>query len=136
MTRSLMPSACAACPMLPRCSWRASVISCRSSCSSASGSVPRNEQSAQGACMAGGRRSGRIRPSVVRMTARSMTFSSSRMLPGHEWASSSASASGATRSPRLPILWPYFSRKFSTSRGMSPCRSRSGGIETGNTFSR
>lgn len=30
--------------------------------------------------------------------------SSSRMLPGHEWASSSASTSGATRSPRLPIL--------------------------------
>lgn len=46
--------ACAACPMLPRCSWRASVISCRSSCSSASGSVPATSKARRG--LHGGRK--------------------------------------------------------------------------------
>lgn len=65
----------------------------------------------------------------VRMTA-ARPFSSSRMLPGHEWASSSASASGATRDPVCLSYGHTFQAKFSTSRNVPlPFRRR---IETGN----
>ena len=68
--------------------------------------------------------------------ARSTTFSSSRMLPGQWYCSSTARASGVTPRTSLPSSVRTFLMKWATSRGMSSRRSRSGGRWTGMTFRR
>ena len=60
-------------------------------------------------------------------TARSMTFSSSRTLPGQLYSISRSSASGFSSISGLPFSSLYFSRKCCISGGMSSLRSRSGG---------
>ena len=75
------------------------------------------------------RESGRRRCAapVESTTARSMTFSSSRTLPGQSYSISRSSASGVSSRSVLRFSSPYFSRKCCTSSGMSSLRSRSGG---------
>ena len=60
-------------------------------------------------------------------TRRSMTFSSSRTLPGHEYSVSAFIASGDTPLMPEPFCGGELARKWSTSTGMSSRRSRSGG---------
>src|SRR2546423_885893 len=74
-------------------------------------------------------RSTPIRGPGVSTTARSMTFSSSRTLPGQSYSVSRSSASGISSRSRFRFSSPYFSRKWWTSSGMSSFRSRSGGSE-------
>jgi hypothetical protein len=69
-------------------------------------------------------------------TARSITFSSSRMLPGQLCRMSSFWASGCTFSTRFLSSLAKRLTKNSASAGMSSLRSRSGGVSTVTTFSR
>ena len=71
-----------------------------------------------------------------RITARSMTCSNSRILPGQEYRHSAPIPSGDTISNFFFIRWENFDRKYWTSNGMSSRRSRSGGTVMGKTFSR
>ena len=68
--------------------------------------------------------------------ARSITFSSSRTLPGQSYSISRSSASGVSSRFGLRFSSPYFSRKCCTSSGMSSLRSRSAGSCTVMTCSR
>ena len=61
------------------------------------------------------------RPSA-KITARSMTFSNSRTLQRHSWLSSARIAPFVSPLTCLPICRVYFSRKCSTSAGMSSLR--------------
>ena len=85
---------------------------------------------------ASGRLSGRIDGVRSSATARSIAFSSSRTLPGHECAWSRAIAA-----PEIPITGFFicsanFTTKCSASSGMSSIRSRSDGSRTGITLIR
>ncbi|MNT52740.1 hypothetical protein D3C72_1897790 [compost metagenome] len=69
-------------------------------------------------------------------TARSITFSSSRMLPGQACLCTSSAALSVRPRSFLPYSALYFSTKRATSAGMSAVRSRSGGIWIGKVLSR
>ena len=75
-------------------------------------------------------------PSCDRITARSTRFCSSRMLPGQEYDENAAIVSGGMSRMCLPMRRLKISTKCSTRAGISFRRSRSGGSEIGNTFSR
>ena len=70
------------------------------------------------------------------MTYRSMTFCSSRMLPGQGYDWSRSRVFLFTLRIFFPALLAYRSVKYSTSKGMSSLRSRKGGISRGNTLRR
>src|SRR5262245_31560805 len=70
------------------------------------------------------------------ITARSMTFCSSRMLPGQSYDCSWANAPRQMSRICFPARLAYRCAKYSTSRGMSGRRSRSAGTSSGNTLSR
>src|SRR5215471_11185715 len=70
------------------------------------------------------------------ITARSMTFCSSRMLPGQSYDCSWANAPLQMPRIRFPARLVYRCAKYSTSRGMSARRSRRAGTSSGNTLSR
>ena len=69
-------------------------------------------------------------------TARSMAFSSSRMLPGQAYACRQAIAAPDTPVIGFPICAANRAAKCSASSGMSSGRSRSGGSRTGITLMR
>ena len=73
---------------------------------------------------------------VERMTARSKTFSSSRMLPGQGYSCSCCIVCLLVPSKCLPMRGPNLFIRKCTSSGMSSLRSRSGGRRTGNTLRR
>ena len=68
--------------------------------------------------------------------ARSMTFASSRTLPGHAWSSSRRRASGARARAGRPYSRHARARKCSARMMTSPSRSRSGGRARVTTESR
>ena len=70
---------------------------------------------------------------VATMTARSMTFSSSRTLPGHGYRIRAPRLSGAMSRTAFLMRRPACSTKCRASSGMSSGRSRSGGTRTGMT---
>ena len=71
----------------------------------------------------------------LRITARSITFCSSRMLPGHPYDWNSLTNFLSIVLNFFPALFPKRSMKYSTSKGISAARSRNGGIWIGTTFS-
>ena len=71
-----------------------------------------------------------------RITARSITFCSSRTFPGQMYASNSLRDFLSMALNFFPALFPNRSMKYSTSKGMSEIRSRNGGISIGTTLSR
>ena len=71
-----------------------------------------------------------------RIRARSITFSSSRTLPGQCQRQRARIVSVGTLSIRLPIRFACFFAKKWTSKGISVARSRSGGIWMGKILSR
>jgi hypothetical protein len=72
----------------------------------------------------------------VKMTERSIMFSSSRMFPGQLQAASFFIAGAGIVWMALFIRRLYFCVKYRTRRGMSSGRSRRGGMRMGNTLSR
>ena len=76
----------------------------------------------------------RVSPSL-RMTARSITFCSSRTLPGQPYAWNSWRVFRLMVLNFFPAFFPKRSIKYSTSKGMSAARSRNAGISIGTTFS-
>ena len=72
----------------------------------------------------------------VKMTERSIMFSSSRMFPGQLQAASFLIAGAGIVWMALFIRRLYFCVKYRTRRGMSSGRSRKGGMRMGNTLSR
>ena len=72
----------------------------------------------------------------VRITARSIRFSSSRIFPGQCQRVSFFILAAGTDSISFSMRRAYFWAKYRTSRGMSSGRSRSGGIWMGKTLSR
>jgi len=73
---------------------------------------------------------------LVRITARSITFCSSRMLPGHGYLINVVMVSDGMVSITLLIRRLYCWTKCRTSKGMSSGRSRNAGTRTGNTLRR
>lgn len=71
-----------------------------------------------------------------RMTARSMKFCNSRILPGHWFFSSSFRAPVGRLLIALCMRWLQTWTKCRTSNGMSAARSRNAGNRIGKTFSR
>jgi len=71
----------------------------------------------------------------LRMTARSITFCSSRMLPGHSYSCKSFSDFLSIVLNCFPVFFPNRAMKYSTSNGISIARSRNEGISMGTTFS-
>ena len=71
-----------------------------------------------------------------KITARSMTFWSSRMFPGQSYAWNSVSADLLIFRMRLPAFVAYRSIRYSTRSGMSSARSRRDGTWIGKTLSR
>ena len=69
-------------------------------------------------------------------TSRSMTFSSSRTLPGQEYSHSRRIVSGASPLTGVPLLRVNAWKKCSMSSGMSSRRSRSAGTVRWMTLSR
>src|SRR5581483_1133718 len=86
--------------------------------------------------IASGNNSGVISIPEESTTARSMTFSSSRTLPGHEYVSKGRMASGVMRRSGFSFSSENFCRKWSTRAGMSSLRCRRGGRSMVITFSR
>ena len=72
----------------------------------------------------------------VRMAARSITFRSSRTLPGQGWRWSASIVRRGTWVILLPMRRQAPSRKTQTRAGMSSARSRSGGTRIGKTLRR
>ncbi len=70
---------------------------------------------------------------VATMTARSMTFSSSRTLPGHGYRIRAPRLSGEMSRTAFLMRRPACSTKCRASSGMSSGRSRSAGTRTGMT---
>mgnify|MGYP003339442181 CR=1 FL=1 len=75
-------------------------------------------------------------PASQTITDRSITFSSSRTLPGQRWRRSASVASGVNPSTARPPRATAAARKWSARSGMSAVRSRSGGISIVITFTR
>ena len=71
-----------------------------------------------------------------RIAARSMTFSSSRTLPGQAYVSSFATASAESDVAARALRCAYFRKKCSERTRTSPFRSRSGGRRIGKTATR
>ena len=91
---------------------------------------------ASGAVTSGGSSRVPIASPSVSSTARSITFLSSRTLPGQAYALSIACASGAISRTCFPNSRLKCAVKCLTSGGMSSRRSRSGGSVMGMTRSR
>ena len=75
-------------------------------------------------------------PSLDSITARSITFWSSRTFPGQEYDSQAFRSSSGMVAMSFLILREKISTKYSTRGRMSSRRSRRGGNVIGNTFSR
>src|SRR5271168_905501 len=73
--------------------------------------------------------------SSERITARSITFCSSRTFPGQPYAWRTFKDFLLIVRNFLPALFPKRSMKYSASKGISATRSRNGGISTGTTLS-
>lgn len=65
------------------------------------------------------------------MTARSMAFCSSRILPGHRYCLSISIVSSGILVISLPWAAAYLRTKYSARSEMSSCRSRKGGSVIG-----
>ena len=89
-----------------------------------------------GVCSGSARSRFNVRPSLEVMTARSMTFSSSRIFPGQSYPFSLTLQSSVSRRDERRLPLPYRDKKASARRIMSSLRSLSGGMCRGNTFNR